>query len=122
MIDLSILIVNWNTREFTQGCLSSLLSTSDRLENGRLVFERLQAEVIVVDNGSHDGSAALIREEFPWATLIQNDQNLGFAPANNQAYRISSGRYLLLLNSDTRVQDGALQALVDFMDAHPDCG
>jgi GT2 family glycosyltransferase len=63
-----------------------------------------------------------MRRQFPWAQLIENQQNVGFAPANNQAYQLSAGRYVLLLNSDTRVHPGALQNLLDHMEAHPRCG
>ena len=121
-MDLSILIVNWNTRELTSACLSALRSTADRVEADRLIYGPYRAEVIVVDNGSQDGSVARLHDEFPWLKLIENAQNRGFAPANNQAYCISSGRYVLLLNSDTQVYPGALPALLDFMDSHPDCG
>jgi GT2 family glycosyltransferase len=121
-MDLSVLIVNWNTREFTRNCLRSLAATADRVEDARLSFGPHQAEVIVVDNASQDHSVELIRSEFPWIKLIVNDRNRGFAPANNQAYQISRGRYVLLLNSDTVVQPGALRALIDFVDAHTECG
>jgi GT2 family glycosyltransferase len=121
-MDLSILIVNWNTCQFTSDCLRALVQTADRVEANRLSYGPYAAEVIVVDNGSHDGSVAQVRAEFLWAQLIANDQNCGFAPANNQAYQMSSGRYVLLLNSDTQVHPGAMQALLDFMEANPDCG
>lgn len=125
-MDLSILIVNWNTRDYTADCLQSLVATADRVElnpNGQAVlwFDQYRAEVFVVDNASQDGSASLIREQFPWVQLIESQQNIGFAPANNQAYQHSSGRYTLLLNSDTRVHARAMSALLDFMEAHPRC-
>lgn len=127
MMDLSILIVNWNTRDYTTECLQSLAATADRVElnpGGRsaLLFDRYRAEVFVVDNASQDGSVSLIREQFPWAQLIENQQNVGFAPANNQAYQLSRGRYALLLNSDTRVHPQAMRVLLDYMEAHPRCG
>jgi GT2 family glycosyltransferase len=121
-MDLSILIVNWNTCQLTSDCLRSLHDTADWVEADHLIFGQYAAEVIVVDNGSHDGSVAQVRAEFPWAMLIENEQNRGFAPANNQAYQISSGRYVLLLNSDTQVHPGAMRALLDFMEANTDCG
>jgi GT2 family glycosyltransferase len=121
-MDLSVLIVNWNTCDLTRSCLRSLSGTADRVEADRLIYGPYEAEVIVIDNGSQDNSLALISAEFPWATLIANEHNRGFAPANNQAYQISRGRYVLLLNSDTEVHLGALRALVDFMEAQPDCG
>jgi GT2 family glycosyltransferase len=126
-MDLSILIVNWNTRDYTADCLESLAATADRIElnpigHPVLLYGYYQAEVFVVDNASHDGSVALIRERFPWVKIIENDQNLGFAPANNQAYQRSTGRYVLLLNSDTKVHPQAMTALLEYMDAHPRCG
>jgi N-acetylglucosaminyl-diphospho-decaprenol L-rhamnosyltransferase len=126
MIDLSILVVNWNTRDLVAQCLQSLSDTADRVvqnpDGYTLVFGQYQSEFIVVDNASIDNSASAIQERFPWARLIENTTNVGFAPANNQAFRQSTGRYALLLNSDTIVHAGAIQALIEFMDAHPHCG
>jgi hypothetical protein len=79
-------------------------------------------EVFVVDNASTDGSAAMVREGFPWVHLIENAENAGFARANNQAIAQASRRYLLLLNPDTVVRSGAIEALVGFMEAHPRAG
>jgi N-acetylglucosaminyl-diphospho-decaprenol L-rhamnosyltransferase len=76
----------------------------------------------VVDNASDDGSPALVHERFPQVQLIENTENVGFARANNQAIRLSAGHYILLLNSDTIVKRGAIDALVDFMNAHPQAG
>ncbi|HTP07093.1 MAG TPA: glycosyltransferase family 2 protein, partial [Anaerolineae bacterium] len=126
-MDLSILIVNWNTRDYTAECLHSLAATADRVELDPdgcsvLIYDRYRAEVFVIDNASQDGSATSIREQFPWVRLIENQQNIGFAPANNQAYQHSTGRYVLLLNSDTQVHPRAMPALLDFMEAHPRCG
>jgi len=126
-MNLSILIVNWNTRDYTADCLQSLATTADRIEinptgPAALIYDRYQAEVFVVDNASADGSVALIQQRFPWVQIIQNDHNVGFAPANNQAYQRSTGRYGLLLNSDTKVHPQAITALLGHMDAHPGCG
>jgi len=115
MIDISIVIVSWNSHDYLSECLSSLAAGA-----GPLSFE-----VFVVDNASRDGSADLVREKFPWAHLIPNSENRGFAAANNQALRISSGRYALLLNPDTRVHPQAIEGVVGFMDHHPEaaaCG
>ena len=71
--------------------------------------------MFVVDNASIDGSNRMTRECYPWVHLIANDKNVGFAPANNQAFQLSTGRYVLLLNSDTIVHAGAIRALVEFM-------
>lgn len=112
LIDVSVVIVNWNTRELLRGCLSSLLDHVDSL----------QIETIVVDNGSGDGSAAMVAREFPWVCLLTNTRNLGFAAANNQGMSRAHGGYLLLLNSDTVVLPGALQRMIHFMDEHPHVG
>lgn len=112
MIDLSIVIASWNTRELLQRCLQSIYGTA-----GDLDFE-----VFVVDNASSDDSPTMIRDQFPQVQLMENDKNLGFACANNQAIRHSRGRYVLLLNSDTEVQPMTLQLLVKALDAHPQAG
>ena len=115
---LSIVIVNWNTRELLADCLSSVIS-------GQLPLTdhcQLTTETFVIDNASTDGSAAMVRERFPWARLIENAENVGFARANNQGIALAAGRYVLLLNPDTVVHPGALAALVAFMDAHSAVG
>ena len=127
MIDLSILIVNWNTRDLVAQCLRSLSDTADRIEEhphegGLLAYGPHHAEAIVVDNASADNSVSTLRENFSWARLIENARNVGFAPANNQAFQQSAGRYVLLLNSDTISPAGALAALIEFMNEHPRCG
>lgn len=110
--DVSIIVVNWNTRTLLAGCLGSIAQSNDDLD----------VEVFVVDNGSTDGSREMVRQEFPDVNLITSTENLGFARANNRAIRVSHGRYALLLNSDTVVQPGALQAMVHFADQHPEAG
>lgn len=109
---LSILIVSWNTRDMLAQCLASVAAHPPEGEY----------EVIVVDNASADGSAAMVRADFPAVALLENVDNPGFAGANNQAIARSRGRYLLLLNPDTVVEAEALAALVAFMDAQPDAG
>jgi len=109
---ISVVVVNWNTRELLRQCLDSL---SASLEQGDI-------EVWVVDNHSMDGSAQDVRVNFPWVKLIENSENLGFAAANNQAMRKASGQYLLLLNNDTIVEPGALEELAKFMDGYPRAG
>lgn len=111
-MNLSIVVVSWNTCELLASCLRSVYETA-----GDLAFE-----VFVVDNASTDGSAEMVLGQFPQVRLITNRQNLGFARANNQAIRESRGRLVLLLNSDTEVRRGALQALIAFMDSHPQAG
>ncbi len=114
-VTLSIIIVNWNTRDLLAACLESVAAEIARMGEG-------EAETFVVDNASTDGSPEMVQEDFPWVRLIRNTENVGFARANNQAIRLAQGRYLLLLNSDTCLHAGSLQTLVDFMDAHPAAG
>ncbi len=111
-VTLSIIIVNWNTRDLLAGCLASIYSHPPAAT----------FEVIVVDNASADGSAALVQSQFPQVTLLTNANNPGFAAGNNQAITHSNGRYLLLLNPDTIVRPGALDTLLTFMDTHPAAG
>ncbi|MGE0622624.1 MAG: glycosyltransferase family 2 protein [Pseudomonadales bacterium] len=111
-IDLSIIVISYNTRDITLSCLSSIYE-SDPI---------CTAEVIVVDNASEDSSADLIESQFPSVMLIRNESNLGFAAANNQAFEIATGRYLLLLNSDTVVLGDVLDRSVQFMDARIEVG
>ncbi len=82
----------------------------------------LEVETIVVDNDSADGSVEMVGERFPECALIANESNVGFGAANNQAIRIARGRYILLLNPDTIVQEDSLRTLVSFLDEHPRCG
>lgn len=123
-MDLSIVIVNWNTRQYLSQCLQSLQQTAGTVDPiGRtLTFGPYLTEVFVVDNASRDDSVAMVRDQFPWVRLIENDQNVGFAPANNQALREYTGRYALLLNSDTEVKPDALRLLVEFMEQTPTAG
>jgi len=111
-MDLSIVIVSWNTREITRACLSSVYEHLDGLE----------MEVFVVDNNSEDGSQEMIAEEFPQVRLIVNQDNRGFATANNQAIREATGRHVLLLNSDTEILGDVLPASVHYMDNHERVG
>ena len=111
-LDLSILIVNWNTWRYLEPCLESIIGVS----------HPFRYEVIVVDNDSGDGSADRIRERFPTVRLIANDENLGFAAGNNQAYAASVGRTVLILNPDTVIRDDALAHLVEFVDDQSDAG
>ncbi len=112
MIDLSIIIVNWNTRDLLQQCLEAVHAT----------VHGLAFEVWVVDNASTDGSLAMLREEFPQVQVIENQENLGFARANNQALERCVGRYALLLNSDAFLGVGAAVALFGALQADPRAG
>lgn len=112
MIRLSILIVNWNTRELLNECLEAVYRTT----------QALSPEVIVVDNGSTDGSQELVMRAFPQTRLVQNQQNLGFAPANNQGLALSQGQAILLLNSDAFLQDSVATEMLEWLEAHPHAG
>jgi hypothetical protein len=111
-IDVSIVLVSWNTRELLLGCLAALPAA----------VGGLCADVWVVDNGSTDGSVEAVRSGHPDAHIIQNERNVGFAAANNQAIVASAGRYVLLLNSDTIALPGSIERLVRFADARPAMG
>jgi len=110
--ELSVCIVSWNTKELLGNCLESVFA-DPRSERW---------EVIVVDNASTDGSAEMVEQRFPGATLVASATNLGFARANNVAMERAAGRCFLLLNSDTRVHEGALGGIVALMDEHDDMG
>ena len=112
MLDVSIIIVNWNTAKLLIQCLDSIYKTGSRYS----------FEVIVVDNGSRDDSVTLVARQFPSVVLIRNNENLGFARANNQGLSVGKGRYFMLLNSDTIVLQGAIDALIQVADAHPKLG
>jgi GT2 family glycosyltransferase len=111
-VDVSIIIVNLNTKDLLLGCLRSVFADTSGLA----------AEVIVIDNGSSDGSVEMVRQEFPQVRLKLNATNEGFARPNNEGMRMARGRLLFLLNSDTIVTPGAVGTLAAFLDAHPDCG
>lgn len=109
---LSVIIVNYNVRYFLEQCLLSVMEAAKAVET----------EVFVVDNNSVDGSVHMVREKFPWVKLIENQDNAGFSKANNQAIRLSQGKYILLLNPDTLVESDTFSKCCDFMDSHPDAG
>jgi len=113
VVDLSIVIVSWNVRDLLRRCLSSILVGQEQGPG---------LEIIVVDNASSDGSAGMVRVEFPQVHLIANEQNRGFTAANNQGLALAQGRYLLLLNPDTEVVGDALATMVGYMEAHPQVG
>ncbi len=111
-IDVSIVIVSFNTRDVTRQCL----------EYVRQHAAAVRHEVLVVDNASDDGSADMVAAEFPWAQLIRSPENKGFAGGNNPAMKIARGRYILLLNSDAFLAEGVLEKTIDYMDDHPHIG
>ncbi|MCS7189903.1 MAG: glycosyltransferase family 2 protein, partial [Bacteroidia bacterium] len=112
MTQLSVIIVSYNVKYFLRQCLQSVARA----------IEGIPTEVWVVDNASIDGSVEMVREEFPWVKVIANEVNLGFARANNQAIRLAQGRYILLLNPDTIVQEDTFRKVLGFMEAHPEAG
>lgn len=103
-MDLSVIIVNFNTCELLTNCLNSIFSQKE-----------VRFEVWVVDNASQDGSAQMVEKDFPQVKLIKNKENLGFAKGNNLALKQARGKYLFLLNPDTIVKEGSLSKLVDFL-------
>jgi GT2 family glycosyltransferase len=111
-MDLSIIIVNWNSLAYLRHCLASI----------ELGARRFSREIIVVDNASYDGSGDLVRNEFTGVKFVQSTENLGFARANNLGYEHSSGRTLLFLNPDTEVKPGALDRMVEQLQSAPELG
>jgi N-acetylglucosaminyl-diphospho-decaprenol L-rhamnosyltransferase len=112
LLDLSIVIVNWNTRELLRDCLTSLYASE-----GDFAFQ-----VVVVDNCSQDGTCSMVGDEFPQVHVIESEINGGYAYANNLGLRRLVARYFLLLNPDTILPSHALQGMLEFMDAHPEVG
>lgn len=111
-MDLSIIIVNYNTCEMTVDCLHSVFAS--KLNSS--------FEVILVDNDSKDDSVTVVSRLFPQVHLIANKTNTGFAKANNQGMRVAAGRYILLLNSDTIVQPDTFEVMIKLMDEKPEIG
>jgi GT2 family glycosyltransferase len=112
MIDLSILIVNYNVKEFLLNLLGSI----------QIAAKNISIEIIVVDNASDDGSVEILRQRFPDITLIANNKNVGFGAANNQAMRIAKGKYFLLINPDTIVREDTFIKMIEFFEKVPEAG
>ncbi len=108
-MDVSVIIVNWNTKELLRDCLSSVYEHAGDIDY----------EIIVIDNASIDGSAEMVKNDFQQVILMENSDNRGFATANNQGMAVAKGRYMLLLNSDTVVLDNAIANIVNFADENP---
>lgn len=123
-VDLSIVVVSWNVADLLRDCLQSILDApGTRLcKDGTVHIGDHAVEVFVVDNASSDGTPDMVRAAFPQVKLIANCTNLGFAGANNLALGRCQGRYVLLLNPDTRVVGDALSAMLDYVEANPDAG
>ena len=111
-MDISIIVVSHNTKSLLLDCLASIFAT----------VKGVAFEAWLVDNNSTDGTIEAVRERYPAVNVIANRENLGFAAANNQAFRSMSGSYALLLNSDTVLTKGAVRALYDFMEDYPEAG
>lgn len=109
MVDLSIIIVSFNTRELLDRCLCSIY----------LSHSKIPYEIFVVDNSSSDGSNEMVKAKYPQVKLILNSENVGFARANNEVMKIAKGKYYLLLNSDTIVEEGTIDTLVNFIERYP---
>ncbi len=109
---ISIVIVTWNCKKFAEECLGSL----------RAYSQDPNAEIIVVDNASSDGTCELVRDSYPGVTLIQSEANLGFAKANNIGIRKSSGKYICLVNPDVRVLDGCIEKMLAYIEENPRIG
>lgn len=127
-IDISIIILNWNTRDLLAQCLESVGNRGQRSEVGsqtsdfRPPTSNNQLETFVVDNASSDGSPEMVAERFPWVRLVRNSDNVGFARGNNQAMALAQGRYILLLNSDAQLTPGALEAMTGHLDSDSRAG
>jgi len=108
-MEISFIIVNWNTKDLLRGCLDSIAKTVGSLSH----------EIIVVDNASSDGSADMLAREYPSVRLIANSENRGFGAANNQGFAVMQGKYALLINTDAVITEGAVQKLWGFAEANP---
>lgn len=111
-LDVSIIVVSWNAKEFLRQCLQSIYET----------IHSVTYEIIVVDNDSSDGSPEMVKKEFPRVKLICTGDNFGFAKGNNIGINHSNGKYLFLINSDVEVKRGCINRMVSFMDKHPEIG
>ena len=113
-MDLSVIIVSYNTKKLTVSCIKSVINNT----------EGIDYEIILVDNDSKDGSVLLLEklDAKKSITLIKNKKNIGFAKANNQGTKIAKGKYVLFLNSDTKVNDNVLGEVVDWMETHKKVG
>ncbi|MFJ8457695.1 glycosyltransferase family 2 protein [Lysinibacillus xylanilyticus] len=111
-MDLSVVIVNYNTKKLTIDCIQSVLKSKSNF----------QYDIFVVDNASSDGSVEQIKSKFPHVHVISNKENVGFSKANNQAIKACSSRYVLLLNSDTIVNENTLDEMICYMDEETNVG
>lgn len=110
-IEVSIIIVNWNTKDFLKNCIQSIQRETS-----------VSHEIIIIDNCSTDGSTEMLRTKFLGLTVVENKENKGFASANNQGIEIAKGKYILLLNPDTIILEGAIDRMVSWLSDKPDVG
>ena len=111
MKKISAIVVNWNGRDVLSGCLESLLDQDYQ-----------DVEILVVDNGSEDGSQAMVKKEFPAVKLVENEENLGFGPAVNKGFEKAEGDYFIFLNNDLALQPDCLRQLAKLLDSDPTVG
>jgi GT2 family glycosyltransferase len=121
VVDLSIIVLSWNTRELTAACLEAIVRATELLAASRTPLAR-SIETILVDNGSSDGTVDLVRARFPGVEVIALPGNLGFAAGNNVGLRRARGRFALLLNSDTKIDPHTLEYTMSFLQEHPEVG
>ena len=111
-IDVSILIVSWNVKDYVVACLTSVTKHT----------AGLRYEIILIDNDSADGTTEIVAEQFPHVHVITNGTNSGFAAANNQGLRLARGRFLILLNPDTVLTANSFRRMADFFENQPEFG
>lgn len=111
-LDLSIIIVNWNSKEYLEKCIDSILFWTVKIKH----------EIIVIDGASFDGCGEMLQRRFPQVQFIQSETNVGFAKANNVAFRESRGRYILFLNPDTELINSAINIMFDYIQKAPKAG
>lgn len=112
MPDVSIIIISWKMKQFLKIVLSTI----------KKFTVNLNYELILIDNDSRDGTAEMIKSDYPDAILIVNAKNLGVAPARNQGLRIAKGKYILILDADMELMENSIGHLYEFMEKNPDCG
>ena len=107
-MDVSVIIVSFNTQELLSHCLASVKAAA----------KNLNAEVFVVDNNSHDDTVSHVRKNFPWVIVTENSENVGFSKANNQSLKKAKGKYILVLNPDTKLMSDTIKKMIQFMETH----
>ena len=120
MLDLSIIIVSWNVVDLLVNCLDSLLCSPISTDNSQTNLPTV--EIIVVDSHSSDQTVPLLRERYPQVKLLAQQENVGFTSGNNIGLTEAKGRYLLLLNPDTKVRESAIPNMIQYLDQNPDVG